>query len=241
MHLLLIRHGESYVNLDDWTEGFVDVGLTPLGKRQAQSLGQWMANNIHIDALYTSTMARALETTAYLSAATGITAFPDNRLREYGNCYGDGAPVPADMMPVDYHGYWGTAEPYRRLGPEGESWMLFRVRVAAFIEDMVSLYGNSTYGRSVVVVCHGGVIDAAFDHVFNVGPHRRVEIWTHNTGIVHWEYCPDSNREAWRLHSHGLVHHLMSGDEWLGAAPMLRGASQQSMLVGRNPTEDADS
>lgn len=34
MHLYMIRHGQSHVNLPDWDGGF-DEGLTELGQRQA--------------------------------------------------------------------------------------------------------------------------------------------------------------------------------------------------------------
>jgi len=111
VHLLLVRHGQSYVNLDDWEGGYVDAGLTPLGRQQAERMGQWMAENARIDALYTSTMARTLETSAAITAATGITAQPDDRLREFGHCYADGRPVPAEAMPIHYADFWGTECP----------------------------------------------------------------------------------------------------------------------------------
>jgi hypothetical protein len=41
MHLYLIRHGQSYINLKEWQEGNVDAGLTELGQRQANALAAW--------------------------------------------------------------------------------------------------------------------------------------------------------------------------------------------------------
>ena len=199
MHLLLVRHGQSFVNLKDWTEGFIDAGLTPLGQRQAESLAVWMVDNLQIDVLYTSTMARTLETAVYITQATGLAAHPDDRLREFGNCYADGQAVPPEAMPIEHAEFWGTERPFSQISHSGESWMLFRVRVSSFLDDVLARHGDSEEDATVVVVCHGGVIDATFDYVFNVGPHRRTEVWTHNTGIVHWEYRPDSGREPWRL------------------------------------------
>ncbi len=234
VHLLLVRHALSYMNLDDWEEGYVDVGLTPLGKQQAEQLGQWMAENARMDALYTSTMARALETAAAITAATGMAAQPDDRLREFGNCYADGRPVPAEAMPIHYADFWGTQRPYTPINERGESWILFRARVGTFLDDVLARHGDGDPETTVVVVCHGGVIDAAFDYVFNVGARRRVEIWTHNAGIVHWEYAPDSGRELWRLHAHGMVHHLVGDDgQWLGACPLLRAASHAVISAQR--------
>lgn len=235
MHLLLIRHGQSFVNLEDWTGGFVDTGLTDLGKNQARSLAGWIAENVQIDALYTSTMARTLETAAFLTKTTGLVAQPDDRLREFGNCYANGAAVPPELMPIEYADFWGTERPHSRINTDGESWMLFRVRVGSFLDDLLVRHARTEPQQTVAVVCHGGVIDATFDYVFNVGPQRRVEIWTHNTGIVHWEYCPDSGREPWRLHAHDLVHHFMNCDEeWLGSAPVMRAANRQTVTAARH-------
>lgn len=222
MHLLLVRHGESYVNLREWNGGMVDASLTPLGERQAKRAAHWMAEHLRIDALFTSTMARTLETAAYIAEATGAVLRRDDRLREFGNCYADGKAVPAEAMPVQYPQFWGTERPYAPICDGGESWMLFRVRVGKFLDDVLERYGHAAPETTVVVVCHGGVIDAAFDYVFNVGPHRRCEIGTHNTGIVHWEYLARSEREKWRLHAHGLVQHLITEEgEWLGGHDML--------------------
>jgi len=235
VHLLLIRHGQSFVNLEDWTGGFVDTGLTDLGKNQARSLAGWIAENVQIDALYTSTMARTLETAAFLTKTTGLVAQPDDRLREFGNCYANGAAVPPESMPIEYADFWGTERPHSRINTDGESWMLFRVRVGSFLDDLLVRHARTEPQQTIAVVCHGGVIDATFDYVFNVGPQRRVEIWTHNTGIVHWEYCPDSGREPWRLHAHDLVHHFMNCDEeWLGSAPVMRAANRQTVTAARH-------
>ncbi len=60
MHLYLIRHGQSFVNLKDWTDGNLDAGLTDLGKRQAAALAAWLPQRLpQIDSLYASTMSRA--------------------------------------------------------------------------------------------------------------------------------------------------------------------------------------
>jgi hypothetical protein len=68
-----------------------------------------------------------------------------------------------------------------------------------------------------------------------------VEIWAHNTGIVHWEYFPDSRREMWRLHGHDLAHHLADDNgDWLAASPVLRGADRQAAKIPAESTEKQD-
>ncbi|MBX3060779.1 MAG: histidine phosphatase family protein, partial [Anaerolineae bacterium] len=61
MHLYFVRHGESYVNLKEWSGGNSDEGLTSLGQRQAEALGVWLPGELPaLDVLYASTMRRAL-------------------------------------------------------------------------------------------------------------------------------------------------------------------------------------
>jgi probable phosphoglycerate mutase len=57
-------------------------------------------------------------------------------------------------------------------------------------------------------VCHAAVMDAIFDHIFNIGPWRRCEGWTSNTGVTYFEYMDHLNREAWRLHYFNRIDHL---------------------------------
>ena len=68
MNLYMIRHGQSYVNLHEWTGGNTDEGLTDLGQRQAAALAAWLPEEVdEVDAIYCSTMQRARETAAPLA------------------------------------------------------------------------------------------------------------------------------------------------------------------------------
>ncbi len=86
----------------------------------------------------------------------------------------------------------------------GETFMHFRTRVGIFIEDILEQHHDEV----VLVVCHGGVVECVFDHVFNVGPWRRCEIWDHNTAITLFEHVQHPGREVWRLHYHNRIDHL---------------------------------
>ena len=207
MHLYLIRHGQSYVNLKEWTGGNQDTGLTELGHRQAAALGAWLPGELKaIDVLYASTMQRAQETAAYVAQAYGVAVVSDDRLREIGNNRADHLPWPSDDLP-EYSDYWGSERPFSSVTPAregGESLMHFRTRVGAFVEDMIEKHRD----QIVVAVCHGGVIELIFDHIFNIGPFRRCEVWCKNTGITRFEYVEHPRREMWRLHYHSRGDHL---------------------------------
>jgi broad specificity phosphatase PhoE len=204
----MVRHGQSFVNLPDWQGGNVDVGLTDLGHRQAEALAGWLhSKHPTIDALYCSTMRRARETVGPLVQVYGCEVRYDDRLREIGNNRLDHTPLPDEAMPFAYAEYWGSERPFSPvvpLVPGGESMMHFRTRVGAFIEEIVEQHRD----KIVVVVCHGGVVETAFDHIFNVGVWRRCEVWDHNTGITYFEYVEHPRREVWRLHYHNRIEHL---------------------------------
>ncbi len=209
MHLYMIRHGQSYVNLKDWDNGNSDEGLTDLGQRQAAALAAWLPGEItHIDALYASTMKRAQETAVPLADAYNIPIHYDDRLREIGNNQLDHTPWPSNDLP-EYGEYWGSERPFTSITParpKGESLMHFRVRLGQFIEDLLEKHRDQT----IVAVCHGGVIELTFDHVFNIGPWRRCEVLTQNTAITHFHYIEHPSREMWRLLTHNRVEHLIS-------------------------------
>lgn len=207
MQLYFIRHGQSHVNLNNWTGGNQDTGLTDLGRRQAQALADWLPAEVpRPDIIYASTMARALETASYLGRAYQMELQHEPRIREIGNNRADHLPWPSDDLP-EYSDYWGSERPFASITPErdnGESLMHFRTRVGSFIEDMIERHRDET----VIAVCHGGVIEIAFDHIFNVGPWRRCEVWCKNTGITRYEFVEHPRRETWRLHYHSRVDHL---------------------------------
>jgi probable phosphoglycerate mutase len=97
--------------------------------------------------------------------------------------------------------------PYLSTAPSierAESYMHFRSRIGVFLNEMIERYPE---GR-VAAVCHGGVVNAVFDHVFNVGPYRRCEVWVRNTAYCHFQYRFIEREEPWLLHECGCTEHL---------------------------------
>lgn len=225
MNLYLIRHGQSHVNLDEWREGNLDVGLTELGQRQVAALAQYLQTHLDApDALYASTMRRAKETAEAVSAALDCPIRYDDRLREVGNNRLDHSPWPNDNLPRDYVEFLGSERPFSAVVKDvemGESWMHFRMRVGLFLEEMAerhprrethalgpSIGPERVDSDTVVAVCHGGVIEAALSHVFNIGHSQHCEVWTHNTAVTRLQYISGPTRNKWSLHYHNRVAHL---------------------------------
>jgi broad specificity phosphatase PhoE len=209
MHLYAIRHGQSFVNLPDWDGLNSDMPLTPLGEKQAEAAAAWLSSHVStVDAIYSSTLQRTRSTAAVIARAYGLDILFDHRIREIGNNRIDHTPYDEGFSPPrsDWAATWPTERPFARvtISEGGESPMHFRIRVASFIEDLLAKHPDKT----IIAVCHGGVMDAVFDYCFAVGPWRRCEVMTFNTGITHFEYVAVPGRETWRLHEHNSIEHL---------------------------------
>lgn len=83
--------------------------------------------------------------------------------------------------------------------------MHFRIRVGMFVEELASRH----QGNTIVVVCHGGVINAAFDYIFNIGAYRRCDIRGKHTGVTYFQWVGRPDREPWRLHYLSRLDHLV--------------------------------
>ena len=73
-----IRHGESEFNVARRYAGTTDTPLTDLGREQAKKTGQTMrADGIHIDAIISSPLSRALDTAKIVAMEIG---YPEDKI-----------------------------------------------------------------------------------------------------------------------------------------------------------------
>jgi len=149
----LIRHGESEGNRGGRIQGWLDLPLTELGRRQARRIAQRLASAPRIDALVASPLTRAAETAAVIGAALGLPVRSDERLREYG--FGPLQGLTREEIAERYPRVWGAwqrNQPWAPLaGEEGEE--AFHARVSAAADEAV---GELSAGGSLAIVSHGG-------------------------------------------------------------------------------------
>ncbi|HET8630437.1 MAG TPA: histidine phosphatase family protein [Thermomicrobiales bacterium] len=220
--LYLIRHGESVANVVPIMGGMRgDAGLTARGQRQAALLEARLAGGeIRADALYSSTLPRAFETAAYVARALGLDPVFADEWQELRPGEADGLTV-AEWRERYRGGEVEAGDRFRPLAPGGESWATFQARVSTALDRLVTRHPDQT----VVVVCHGGVLEASFNHAFGVGPSgNRVYLEPHNTSITHWRHRPgDAARSpAWTLLVFNDATHLRvtgTGDAEREAVP----------------------
>ena len=148
---MLARHGEAEYESDRLS----DRGgcLTSLGREQARDLGRSLRDR-RIGRVWTSPMARAVQTAEIAAGVLGCDVAVREGLREFG--VGAYAGTPVDPDP-----FWPTIERWvagdldaRIEGAESGTELIARMR--AVLEEVA----DSHRGEAVLVVGHGGAICA---------------------------------------------------------------------------------
>lgn len=207
MSLVLVRHGDAHAGFHGPIAGPTGCrGLTDLGRRQAEALCGHLASTGRVDAdvLVASIIPRAVETATLIAPGLGLELSDrDCDLCEVHTGEADGV----DWS--DYHARFGTfdmeAEPDRPFAPGGDSWNGFHDRVRSTLARLARDHA----GRTVVAVCHAGVIMASMRVLLGLpDSHTSAHLRPTNTGLTEWEHDPD--RETWLLRSYNEAGHLLA-------------------------------
>ncbi len=162
--LILTRHGETDWNAENRIQGHSDIELNALGVLQAEALARRLVG-VHIDAIYTSDLKRALVTASAVRArkpAAPFTITTELRERNYGKLEGLRWDEIRNLHPDDA-AIFRTGDP--AYAPEGgESKIQVRDRVAAFLDTIVEKHPDET----VLLVSHGGFCVTVFRIIFGM-------------------------------------------------------------------------
>ena len=149
--LVLLRHGRTAWNAVGRGQGHHDVELDDAGHDQASAAARWVAA-YRPSALWSSDLARAGQTTAYVAKETGLEPVYDARLREYhlGDRTGLTMAEFEERFPEAYASFLdGRFEAV----PGGEDTAEVRERVHAALTELLGALGA---GETALVVSHGG-------------------------------------------------------------------------------------
>jgi len=156
--LWFIRHGETLWNRERRLQGWQDIALNDIGRQQAQALADRLvqaAMHAPFAALYSSPLARALETARPAAQGLGLTIQFDPGLRE--RCFGvlEGIPLHEISQRAPE-----AAAVWRRRNPDeplqgGESLGQFQARIVAAALAIARHHP----GERVLVITHGGALD----------------------------------------------------------------------------------
>jgi 2,3-bisphosphoglycerate-dependent phosphoglycerate mutase len=158
--LLLVRHGQSTWNHEHRIQGQSDPPLSDEGRRQAARLGRRLAGR-PFAGLYSSDLARAVETSSLIGKAVGIEPSMMSKLREIH--LGEWEGLRTEELAVRFPRAWArwTEEPDWDVVPGGEGSAAFEARVGAALDSIF----NQHLDGDVLVVTHGGVIQIALHRV----------------------------------------------------------------------------
>ncbi len=202
--LILVRHGQALCNVERTIEGVATCrGLSPLGRLQVDAIcNRFVVQGFAADALYSSPIRRARETAAQIATTLGIGYDCDTALEEV-------RPGDAEGMNWDqYSAFYGNTEgwdPKVPFAPNAEAWTDFARRVADALDRISQRHRHDT----VVVVTHGGVVDASVFHYFGLDPtvQSPIDFESSNTGITEWERRTFTNVDKSHVHRWRLVRY----------------------------------
>jgi alpha-ribazole phosphatase/probable phosphoglycerate mutase len=149
-------HCTSEDNERGRASGWADSRLSDTGRRQAHDLGVRRRHD-DLAAVFSSDLARAVETAQIAFAGTGIPILLDWRLRECD--YGD-----ATQAAVEHH-HATRCEYLDSPYPNGESWHQAVQRVGRFLDDLPLRWED----RRVLVIGHVAT-RWALDHIVDKTP-----------------------------------------------------------------------
>jgi len=156
--IIAVRHGETAWNRDARIQGQLDVGLNDTGRWQARRVGEALAGE-KISAVYSSDLGRAHQTAQTIAEVTGVEVVPEEGLRErsFGLFEGKTFDEIHESWPDHAHN-WRKRIPEWEPPEGGESLIQLRERVTRTLQLLAARHP----GEQIVVVAHGGVLDAIY-------------------------------------------------------------------------------
>jgi 2,3-bisphosphoglycerate-dependent phosphoglycerate mutase len=154
MELILIRHG-----LPERREDTSDPPLNAVGRDQAERVARYLARD-RIDAVFSSTMLRAVQTAEPFAAQSGHPIQQRDGIVEFDR--GSGAYIPMEELKRDDYPAWKAMA----TGDHGTDIGAFQKTVVETLEAIVV----ACAGKTVAVFCHGGVVNVWTAHVLGMAP-----------------------------------------------------------------------
>lgn len=199
-----VRHGETDANLNGVLQGQSDTLLNELGLRQAQCASDRLKHE-HFDLIFSSDLSRAFRTAELIAEPHQQPVMKLHALREWdlGVLQGGKWAELREKYPEVMNLF--SEECAEVLVPGGESRSVFYQRVADCLDEMSERFS----GKRILLVTHGGVLKAMFNHIVGeVSDHSRLPL-TSNASVSQFRYIDGS----WQLVSWNDIYHLRTFGE----------------------------
>ena len=201
--LVLVRHGQSTWNLENRFTGWTDVGLTDLGRQEAQEAGKLLREGGYVfDVAYTSVLRRAIQTLWAVLQEMNLEWIPVTKAwqlneRHYGSLQGLNKAEMAEKFGEAQVKIWRRSYdvPPPALELEDERHPRFDPRYASLTPEEIPAteslkitlervlpYWHSTLtpaiksGQSVIIAAHGNSIRALVKYLDDISEAEITEL-----------------------------------------------------------------
>ena len=205
--IVLIRHGEAQIAVDGLVGGHKGgTGLSALGRRPAEALRDRLAATGELDEaahLYSSILPRAVETAETIAPAIGGHVV-EQRCELCELHPGDEIDGLTWDEVADRYPRTGSDNVFEPWVPGAESWADFAVRAGRALRQLATTHE----GETVVIACHGGVVDASFRAFGGLALQQRLTVDVANTAITEWHAAAGGAFRLARFNDAGHLERL---------------------------------
>ncbi|MEO8159461.1 MAG: histidine phosphatase family protein [Betaproteobacteria bacterium] len=199
MTLALVRHGETAWNVEGRIQGHLDIPLNETGLAQAAAVGKRLRAE-NFDAVYSSDLIRAYQTAIPAVANPEQDIVREQRLRErhLGVLQGLTGDEAVTRQPQAWKAFRTRNADIVLAG--GESLGEFFRRAVDFVEHILGKHG----GQRILLVTHGGVLDAIYRHAtaMPLSAVRDFPIYNASVNVI------SHDGARWKVESWGDISHL---------------------------------
>ena len=206
--LIIVRHGESKSNENNFFTGQTNVPLSVLGEKQAQILCDYVLKNYKIDKIYSSPLIRAYNTVKPIADKLGLEIIIKDNLKEINGGLWEERTMEyiKTNYPSDY-ALWHTNIGFAHC-TGGESMVDVQKRGDKIIREIA----RENEGKTVLIGCHAGFIRAMQCIWQNLSNEKMQSIpWVANASISELVYENDrlvSSSIGYDKHLSGFLTHL---------------------------------
>jgi len=204
-NIYIVRHGETDYNKLRMLQGRgIDAPLNDLGKKQAEALAVYFRNH-RLDAIFSSTMCRAISTAEYIAHhhKGKISAFEDLEEMDYGAYEGIEYIEVAEELDMIKNRWMNGETDLVITGGESPEMVLNRAerRIISLLESSVE------DDQTILFVVHGRLIRILLSHWLKGSLKHMHTIGTHNCSINHltWQ---NNRMQPVVLNETGHLSHL---------------------------------
>jgi len=166
--LILIRHGESYSNVQKKFSGFQDVDLTEKGIWQAERLACRL-KKVTVDIVYCSDLKRAIHTADIVFGNRDIDMLTNPNLREINFGIWEGMTFEEIRLKEGAKfTSWMENPDEKSIIPQGESLAILNERVMTEVNRILEEHKNEEKDKTIAIVCHGGAIRVILCNALNL-------------------------------------------------------------------------